>query len=596
MVYCLNPHCSQPQNAPEHRFCTTCGSVLALSDRYRAVKPLGSSQRCQTWLATDDRDPYTQYCVLKQIALRNPAEFAQVVEVFQVLGQHPQIPQLVRAIAAEPRITNFRPTLVQQWFDGTPLTLRFWDAPRLTDLLRDVLPLLHWVHSQGILHRDLNPQNLLQDANGDLILVDFSLAKVTQKASLARVGTVVGSAAYTAPEQLRGQASPASDLYSLGLISIHLLTGVHPFDLFDSLEGLQSWVNYLPAPVEPHLIQVLNRLTAEALRDRFLDAATAYTALTGEATIPPVTLAATFIQGIEAELVQGWHCTQTCTAHRGPIHAIACHPQQPRVATAGADRQIYIWQAEQQEPIAKLTGHRSIVTAIAFVPQTATLISGSWDYTLRDWQGGKDVQRYEGHTGWVTSLVCSPDGQTVASGSTDCTVRLWDVASGQLQHTFTDATAGVHSLAIQPAGKQLAAGTADATIYLWSMPEHSAPRSLIGHQDVVQALCFSPSGQLLFSGDKAGQIRTWRLDTGQCCQLLNAHQGAVHGLALLPDGDLLATVGHDQTLKLWHPASGRLVASLTGHTAPVLAVAYHPVLQQIVTAASDRTLKFWRLG
>ncbi|NEO87153.1 MAG: serine/threonine protein kinase, partial [Spirulina sp. SIO3F2] len=85
MVYCLNPQCAQPQNDPEHRFCITCGSVLALGDRHRAIKPLGSNQRCQTWLATDDRDPYTPYCVLKQIALRTPEEFTQVVEVFQVL-------------------------------------------------------------------------------------------------------------------------------------------------------------------------------------------------------------------------------------------------------------------------------------------------------------------------------------------------------------------------------------------------------------------------------------------------------------------------------------------------------------------------------
>ncbi|NEO88478.1 MAG: protein kinase, partial [Spirulina sp. SIO3F2] len=536
------------------------------------------------------------YCVLKQIALRTPEEFTQVVEVFQVLGQHPQIPQLIRAIATEPRIANFRPTLVQQWFDGTPLTLSFWDVARLKRLLREVLPLLHWVHAQGILHRDLNPQNLLQDANGDLILVDFSLAKVTQKASRAQVGTMVGSAAYTAPEQLRGQASPASDLYSLGLICIHLLTGVHPFDLFDSLDGLSSWVDYLTPPVDSGLIDILNRLTAETPRDRFADAAAAYRALTGESTIPDAALEATFIQGVETELVNGWHCTQTLTAHHGPIQAIACHSQLPLLATGGADRQIYLWQANQQQPIAKLEGHRSIVTAIAFAPHTEMLISGSWDYTLRCWQDEQEIHRYDAHTGWVTSLVCSPDGQTVASGSTDRSVRLWDVASGTVQQILTGPQEGIYSLTMHPEGNLLAAGTADATIYLWSIPGDTPPRSLIGHQDAVHTLCFSPSGQLLFSGDKAGKIRTWRLDTGQCCQLLNAHQGTVNGLALLPEGNLLVSVSSDQTVKLWHPASGRLVATLKDHTAPVLAVTYHPVLQQIVTAAHDRTLKFWVLG
>lgn len=612
MVYCLNPHCPQPENAPEHRFCVTCGSLLTLGDRYQACQPLGETPGRHTLLAVDEQQ---RRCVLKQIRLPHPDALQQVVTAFRNLGHHPQIPALLAAFATEPRIVNFRPTLVQEWFSGTPLTEQLWDAASIRELLLEALPLLAWVHDQGVLHRDLNPQNLRWDACGKLILVDFSLAKVTHKAHLAQTGTVVGSAAYTAPEQLRGQTSPASDLYSLGVMAIHLLTGMHPFDLLGAMGGLSSWVDYLAVPIDATLTAVLNGLSAEVPRDRFPDAATAYARLTGGQDVPGLTAVETLVQVDDPTLsLATWHCLETVAAHRGPINAIAAHPQTSVVATAGADRLIRLWQDGDTQPSATLHGHRGPVTALAFDPTSQTWVSSSWDYTLRRWQAGEQVQRYEGHTGWVNTLALLPERSLLVSAGADRTVRLWDTATGKAQCQLSGPGSAVQCFAVyvsppdstQAQSAFLAGGSEDHQIYLWPLPpaltqgmqlsDRAAQRSLQGHTDGVQALCFSPSGQLLWSGDRTGQLRLWQWPTGRCLQTILAHTAAINALALTPMGDLLISASSDQTVKLWQPATGHQITTLAGHTAAVLDVTYLPQLAQIVSVAQDGQMKRWAFG
>lgn len=598
MVYCLNPQCPQPENAEESRFCTACGSLLTLRDRYRAIQPLGENARRHTLLARDTQDPKQRTCILKQITLATPEALANVVDVFQMLGNHPQIPQLLGAVATEPRIANFRPTLIQERITGTSLTQQSWDEDGIWNLLIEVLPLLHWVHSLGILHRDLNPHNLLWNTSGQLMLIDFSLAKVTQKAHQAKTVTVVGSALYTAPEQLRGKAIPASDLYSLGLVCIHLLTGMHPFDLLGTSEGLGCWVDYLHTPLEPTLIEILNRLTAEAPSDRFPTAAETYAALTGGQDIPLIAAAATMVQPPDPRSnVAQWHCVATLKSHTGPIHAVACHPRQPLWATAGADRHIYQWQAATPQPTAQYQGHRSIVSALAFDATTESLFSGSWDYTIRQWQGEQECQRYEGHMGWVTALGLFPDRPMLASGSADRAIRIWNLATHTLQTTLTGHKGAVDALAVHPSGEIIASGGADTLVCLWSMATPKArPKVLRGHGDTVHSLCFSPNGRLLFSGDSLGNIVVWQWEARRHVQTIAAHTDVVNSLAITPDGELLISASSDRTLKLWHPPTGHLIATLTEHKAEVLAVAYQAVLGQIVSVSHDKTVKLWRFG
>ncbi|HAO12824.1 MAG TPA: protein kinase, partial [Planktothrix sp. UBA8407] len=102
-----------------------------------------------------------------------------------------------------------------------------------------------------------------------LFLVDFGAAKAATITALAVTGTVIGSAQYTAPEQAMGKPTFASDLYSLGVTCIHLLTNIEPFDLFDVSESDWVWRDYLKVKVNNTLGQVLDKLLQQGTKKRF---------------------------------------------------------------------------------------------------------------------------------------------------------------------------------------------------------------------------------------------------------------------------------------------------------------------------------------
>ena len=156
------------------------------------------------------------------------------------LGHHPQIPTLKEYFTS-----GDSQYLVQEYIHGTNLAEELvasgpWNETEIRKLLQDLLPILQSVHGERVIHRDIKPENILRRPGShgtvDFVLVDFGAAKYVTATTLGKTGTVIGSAAYTAPEQVRGKAVFASDIYSLGVTCVHLLTGVSPFDLFDNSE------------------------------------------------------------------------------------------------------------------------------------------------------------------------------------------------------------------------------------------------------------------------------------------------------------------------------------------------------------------------
>jgi serine/threonine protein kinase len=292
MSYCFNPNCSNPQNSDDGKFCQDCGSKLLLnsvSDQgesviYRGIKLIGQGGFGRTFLAVDQSQTGTFDCVIKQFfpQSRNTAKstelFQQEAERLQTLGQHPQIPQGLGYFQQE----GYQ-YLVQEFIEGKNLAQELqekgaFDQEQIMVILKDLLPVLQFIQEHKVIHRDIKPENIIRRFNGkkttgNLVLVDFGAAKLVTGGMLPKTGTVIGSAAYTAPEQLMGKAVFASDLYSLGVTCIHLLTDVPPFDLFDSAEGNWVWRDYLKTPVSDQLGSILDKMLHGATRHRYHSAA-----------------------------------------------------------------------------------------------------------------------------------------------------------------------------------------------------------------------------------------------------------------------------------------------------------------------------------
>jgi CheY-like chemotaxis protein len=124
--------------------------------------------------------------------------------------------------------------------------------PRKLDLLRQVACALQFIHRRGIIHRDVKPSNVLVTADQTAKLTDFGVARFTSmRSSLTQVGSVVGSPAYMAPETFSGaEPDRLADVFSLGVLSYELLTGVSPFRGENLQQLVHSLTQDTPAPIE----------------------------------------------------------------------------------------------------------------------------------------------------------------------------------------------------------------------------------------------------------------------------------------------------------------------------------------------------------
>ncbi|MDZ8226227.1 MULTISPECIES: protein kinase domain-containing protein [unclassified Nostoc] len=270
MSYCLNPHCPKPENPNDVKFCRICGSKLLLKERYRAIKPIGQGGFGKTFLAVDEDKPSKPRCVIKQFypQAQGTNTLAKAVELFNQeavqldeLGKHPQIPELLAYFTQDDR-----QYLVQEFIDGQNLAQELahrgaFNEIQIRQLLNDLLSVLQFCHARHVIHRDIKPENIiLRSGDSKLVLVDFGAAKSATGAALNQTGTSIGSPEYVAPEQMRGRAVFASDIYSLGATCINLLTKRSPFDSYDTNNDTWVWQQYLKTPVSNQLSRILNKM------------------------------------------------------------------------------------------------------------------------------------------------------------------------------------------------------------------------------------------------------------------------------------------------------------------------------------------------
>jgi len=282
MSYCLSPSCPQPQNPEGTKFCLSCGTKLLLKERYRAIKPIGQGGFGRTFLAVDEDKPSKPRCVIKQFypQAQGTSTVQKAVELFNQeamrldeLGKHPQIPELLAYFTQDDR-----QYLVQEFIDGQNLAQELaesgvFNEDQIRHLLNDLLPVLQFVHQEQVIHRDIKPENIIRrKSDRKLIIVDFGASKVVTGTSLYKPGTSIGSPEYVAPEQVRGQAVFASDIYSLGVTCIHLLTQMSPFDLYDINEDAWIWRQYLTSKIGDDLGKILDKMLQSAPSQRYQSA------------------------------------------------------------------------------------------------------------------------------------------------------------------------------------------------------------------------------------------------------------------------------------------------------------------------------------
>lgn len=274
-----------------------------LQNRYRVLSILGQGGFGRTYLA-EDQGRFNERCALKELTPAQGGAYAldKSRELFQREAQilyqiqHPQIPQFRANFEQDQRLflvqdyvegQTYRALLDQRKAQGTAFS-----EAEVLQLLRQLLPVLAYIHGQGIIHRDIAPDNIiLRQKDSKPVLIDFGVVKelATRFQSMTTgivQPTTVGKPGYAPSEQMQtGKAYPSSDLYSLAVTAVVLLTGREPQELFDDSTMTWYWQRWVT--VNPNFAQVLNKMLSYRPGDRYQSAGEVLQALQSATNLTP---------------------------------------------------------------------------------------------------------------------------------------------------------------------------------------------------------------------------------------------------------------------------------------------------------------------
>jgi WD40 repeat protein len=532
---------------------------------------------------------------------------------------------------------NGLPYLVMEYVAGISLQERLdrAGALELEEVLRigaQVASGLAAAHSQGLVHRDVKPGNILLESGIERVkITDFGLARAADDASVTQSGLVAGTPQYMAPEQARGEAVDyRADLFSLGSVLYAMCTGRPPFRASSSLAVLRRVCEEEPSPVRDAnpevpewLAAIIATLHAKEPNDRFQSADEVANLLgrclahVRQPALVPAPRAGRF------RLRRGWRTRRRVAvaavllavsglglfglaARSGLVGSWAA-----RLVSAPADKVAAPSPLARQR--ASLVGLHGPVFGITFAPGSELLATAGDDGVVRLWDPvalHRPPVELPGDGDRLWAVAWSPNGKTLAAagGNWDRPndtggIVIWDATTKTRRFELHAHTGLVFAVAFSPDSRTLASAGWDGTVRLWDVATGQRKAVLAGHTRPVRSLSFAPDGATLASGSFDGTVRLWDMATQNERRCLDTRPNWVNCVAFSPDGQILATAenpGEAVTaadsgvpirpgqIRLWDAAAGRACRTLRGPRGVILTLGFSPDGQTLVSGGG-----FW---
>jgi serine/threonine protein kinase/WD40 repeat protein len=458
-------------------------------------------------------------------------------------------------------------------------TLSFKEASRY---LKQLASALDYAHSQGVIHRDIKPSNVLIDQDDNVFLTDFGIAKMVEGSTLDLTGDhILGTPQYMSPEQCMGEKAltPASDIYSLGIVLYEMVTGRAPFTAETPLAVIHMQLNSplpiprslrpdLPDAAEAVILKALSKQpelrypTCDALAQAFANAVTTNaTPVLGSVLVPDTpTIAPSTMQAAPLDTREAIADTPTML---GDAPEVPLSSAPSIELEAGRSRRFPVIAVVIGIVVALGVAAGAFAGSLpmAAPPPTITpnplateIADASGAPSLEALRDGVVVRGGPGQDYDVLSTLSSGDQLDIRGISEDIgwyQIMLpdetigWVAASEALVKTSGDL--GSVPISLPPTAVPT---RVPITIKNSDQLDQIAP--LTGYDGTLEVVAFSPNGKIVAAAGSGEGIALWDVASGSRLATLEGHEGAVTNLSFSPDAQTLLSTGADQTIRLWN--------------------------------------------
>ncbi|KAK7034967.1 WD40 repeat-like protein [Favolaschia claudopus] len=285
----------------------------------------------------------------------------------------------------------------------------------------------------------------------------------------------------------------------------------------------------------------------------------------------------------------------------GIVTSVAFSHDSARIVSGSGDCTVRIWDAQTGAvDVGPLEGHTQPINSVAFSHDSSRVVSGSEDCTIRIWNsqnGAITAGPFEGHRDRISAVAFSHDSTRVVSGSGDCTVRIWDAQTGAtVAGPFEGHSDWISSVAFSHDSTHIVSGSGDCTVRIWDTQTGAVVVGKVeAHGNWISSVAFSHDSTRVVSGSGDCTVRVWDAQTGAAVAgPFEGHSDCVYSVAFSHDSTRLVSGSGDCTVRLWDAQTGVALAEpLEGHSKPITSVAFSHDSSRVVSGSEDCTVRIW---